>query len=114
MTLSENKCGQLLLRSSHRRCSVRKGVFRSFAKLTGKHLCQNLFFNKVAGLRPVNFAKFLRTPFIKTSLVAASEKKLTALIFRQIHSLDYLVIYRKDFQKQLSRGVLRKRCYENS
>ena len=39
-------------RSSHRRCSVRKGAFRNFAKLTGKHLCQGLFFNKDAGLRP--------------------------------------------------------------
>ena len=39
-------------RSSHRRCSVRKGVLRNFAKFTGKHLCQSLFFNKVAGPRP--------------------------------------------------------------
>ena len=37
-------------RSSHRRCSVRKSVLRNFAKFTGKHLCQGLFFNKVAGL----------------------------------------------------------------
>ena len=55
-----------------------KGVFRNFTKFTGKHLCQSLFFNKVAGLRPatlikkslwhkrfsVNFVKFLRTPFL--------------------------------------------------
>ena len=60
-------------RSSHWRCSVRKGVPRNFAKFTGKHLCENLFLNKVAGLRPatllkkrlwhrcfpINFAKFL-------------------------------------------------------
>ena len=26
--------------SSYRRCSVRKGVIRNFAKLTGKHLCR--------------------------------------------------------------------------
>ena len=39
-------------RSGHRRCSVRKGVLRNFAKFTGKRLCQNLFFNKVACLRP--------------------------------------------------------------
>ena len=38
-------------RSSHRRCSVRKGVLRNFAKFTGKHLRQSLFFDKVAGLR---------------------------------------------------------------
>ena len=28
----------------------KKGVLRNFAKFTGKHLCQRLFFNKVAGL----------------------------------------------------------------
>ena len=59
---------------SHRRCSVRKGVLRNF---TGKHLCQSLFFNKVAGLMqqvrlwhrcfPVNFAKLLRAPFLQNT-----------------------------------------------
>ena len=29
-----------------------KGVLQNFAKFTGKHLRQSLFFNKVAGLRP--------------------------------------------------------------
>ena len=29
----------------------KKGVLRNFAKLTGKRLCQSLFFNKVAGRR---------------------------------------------------------------
>ena len=43
--------------SSHRRWSVRKGVLRNFAKFTGKHLCQGLFFNKVAGLRPATLFK---------------------------------------------------------
>ena len=28
----------------------KKGVLKNFVKLTRKHLCQNLFFNKVAGL----------------------------------------------------------------
>ena len=40
-----------------KRCSVRKGVLRNFAKFTGKRLCQSLFFNKVAGLRPATFLK---------------------------------------------------------
>ena len=49
-------------KSSHRRCSVKKGVFRNFAKFTGKHLCQSihgqsLFFNKAAGLRAWKFIK---------------------------------------------------------
>ena len=64
------------------RCSVKKGVPRNLAKFTGKKLCQNLFFNKVGGLRPatlfkkrlwqwyfpVNFAKFLRTTFLTEHL----------------------------------------------
>ena len=34
-----------------------KDVPRNFAKFTGKHLCQSLFFNKVAVLRPVTLLK---------------------------------------------------------
>ena len=41
-------------RSNHRRCSVRKGVLRNFAKFTGKHLCQSLLFNKIAGCRSLS------------------------------------------------------------
>ena len=46
-------------RSSHQRCSVKKGALRKFTKFTGKNLCQCLFFNKVAGLSPraCNFIK---------------------------------------------------------
>ena len=40
----------IISRSSHLRCSVRKDVLRNFTKFTGKHLCQILLFNKVAGL----------------------------------------------------------------
>ena len=28
---------------------LQESVFKTFAKFTGKHLCQSLFFNKVAG-----------------------------------------------------------------
>ena len=66
-----------IVRSSHQRCSVTKGVLSNVAKFTGKRLCQSLFFNKVASLSPatllkkrlwhsrfpVTFAKFLRTTF---------------------------------------------------
>ena len=44
-----------LSKSSHQRCSVIKGVVRNFAKFIGKHQCRSLFFNKVAGLRPVSW-----------------------------------------------------------
>ena len=36
------------VRSSHPEVFCKKGVLRNFAKFTGKHLCQSLFFNKVA------------------------------------------------------------------
>ena len=35
----------------------KKGIPKDFAKLTGKHLCQSLFFNKPAGIRPVSALK---------------------------------------------------------
>ena len=34
-------------RSSHRRCSLRKGILRNFAKFIGKHLFQSLFLIKL-------------------------------------------------------------------
>ena len=36
--------------SSHRRCSVKKGVLRSFTKFAGKYVCQGLFLIKVQAL----------------------------------------------------------------
>ena len=65
----------------------KKGLLRNFAKFTGKYMCQSLFFvikketladvlrpatllKKRLWYRcfPVNFAKFLRTPFLKEHL----------------------------------------------
>ena len=34
---------------------MKKDVLINFSKLTGKHLCQSLFLNKVAGLKACNF-----------------------------------------------------------
>ena len=47
----ENRSCFCYFRSCHGRCSVKKVVLRNFVKFTGKHLCQSLFFNKVAALR---------------------------------------------------------------
>ena len=33
--------------------SMIKGILRNLLKLAGKHLCQSLFFDKVAGVKPV-------------------------------------------------------------
>ena len=46
-----------LYKSSQRRCSIKKGVLKNFAKFTGKRLCQSLSFNKVAGLGPATLFK---------------------------------------------------------
>ena len=60
-------------KSSHRRYSVRIGLLRNFAKFTGKHLYQSLRPATLLKMRvwhrcfPVNFAKFLRKPFYRTT-----------------------------------------------
>ena len=62
----------------------KKRVLSNFEIFTGKHLCQSLFFSRVAGLKksflacnfirfwhrffPVNFAKFVRTSFLIENL----------------------------------------------
>ena len=70
-------------------------TFESFVKFTTKHLCWSVFFDKVAGLKsltllekrlqhrcfPVNFAKFLRTPFFTEHL-----QWLLLIIASVIHS----------------------------
>ena len=56
-------------RSSHRRCSVRKGVPKNFAKFTGKRLRPATSLKRLwHRCFPVNFAKFLRTLFNRTAL----------------------------------------------
>ena len=47
----------MLCRTSHRRCSIKKGVLKNFKEDIGRHLCQNLIFNKVAGLRMATLRK---------------------------------------------------------
>ena len=37
------------------RCSMKKSVLRNFINFTGKHLCQSLFFNKIADLKPATY-----------------------------------------------------------
>ena len=98
ITLETNPIVSALLlseayRSSHRGCSVTKGIIRNFAKFTGKHLSQSLFFYNAAGLEtcnfikkrlrhrcfPVNFAKFLRTPFTKHLWITSSNSMKDSL-----------------------------------
>ena len=67
-------------RSSHQRCSITKGVLINFAKFSGKHLCQSLFLNKVAGLRPMIW-QGLSAIFIITKL---QHKSCNILIIKHL------------------------------
>ena len=102
-------------RSSHRRCFVKKGVPKSITKFTGKHLCQCLFFNKVAGLIPatllkkrlwyrcfpVNFVKFLKTRFLQNisgrlllnrGIIPSAQEHTKCILFRGKTKLKKLTI----------------------
>ena len=82
ISISINICNECSFINSRPEVFCKKGVLRNFRKLTGKHLCQGLFFNKVVSLRPatllkkrlwqkcfsVNFVKFLRTLFLTEDL----------------------------------------------
>ena len=77
-------------KSSHWRCSVRKDVLRNFAKFTGrpvtllkKRLWHWCF--------PLNFAKFLRTPFYRTppSINTSIDKEQSSRILLKWLNGDY-------------------------
>ena len=83
-----------LSRSSHQRCSVKKGVLKNFAKFTGKHLCWSLQHNlKPATLLqkslqhrcfPMNFTKkLLETSFFNENLWWTVIFKLAKNIFKE-------------------------------
>ena len=58
ITIKTAVCGvQTLHRSSRPKVFRKSGVLRKFAKLTGRHLCQSFFSNKVASLRPAALLK---------------------------------------------------------
>ena len=46
---------------------MRKCVLRNFANFTGKHLCQSLFFNKVAGRKKETLAQVFSCEFCEIS-----------------------------------------------
>ena len=89
-------------RNSRPEVFCKEGVLRNFTKFTGKHLCQRLFFNKVAGLRSATllkkslwhrcfFCEFCKisknTFFYRTRPVAASAMILSFLIVIEFLSL---------------------------
>ena len=56
----------VMVRSSHRRCSVKNGVLQNFANFTGLQACTFIKKRLQHGFFSVKFAKFLRTPHLRT------------------------------------------------
>ena len=100
-------------RSSRPEVFCKKCILENFAKFTGKHLCQSLFFNKTTGLRratflierpwrrcfPVNFAKLLRTPFLM-------EQFWWLLLVRLCNSLQFFSPDYRSFFNELHKTCL--------
>ena len=65
-------------RNSYQRCSIKEGFLKNFANLTGKHLWQSLFFNRVVGLSPLakvfscEFCKIFKNNFFMEHLRATA------------------------------------------
>ena len=87
-----------ILSRSHRRCSIKKVALKNFPKFTGKHLCQSLFFNKVAisacrkrlwRCFPVNFLKFLRVLFLKNTF----GRLLLTFVLNVIYLQPYFILF---------------------
>ena len=68
-------CHLSIYRSSLPEVICKKGVVRHFAKFTGKHLCQSLFFNKVAAI----FLGAIVLESKQTSLHGGKEEKIAII-----------------------------------
>ena len=106
-------------RSSHWRCSVRKGVPRNFVKFTGKYLWQSLFFNKVAGWSDCFWP--ISSLLLKTSCLFYFNRKMkwrkgnNPLEFKYLLfclSIDSSDV--KDFKRNLTNGNLIKNVFKEN
>ena len=103
------------IRSSHRRCSGRKGLFRN--SVTRIRLCQSLGLATLLKRRlwyrcfPGNFAKFLRTPFSQSTSgrLLLKIKLLSFIILKRLLQSVFQIVNMK-YQKQPFGGVLQKSC----
>ena len=127
LVLVESKCNIIFLinsiyRSNRPEVFCKKDVLRNFAKFTGKHGFQSLFF---AGLRPatllkerfwhrcfpVNFVKFLRTPFLKEHLWwLLLDLESSVLDFQFRETTDISVSYYKTILEQNKQHAPDKKC----
>ena len=79
------------IRSSRPEVFCKKDVLRNFAKFTGKHLCQSLFYIKVASLRP---AIVHRTPVVAASETFSLSVSLSLSLYIYIYIFtSYLITF---------------------
>ena len=85
-TLKENNIN----RSSHKRCSIKKGLLKSFANFIGKHLWWSFFLRKLQ-VFSCEICEILSTPILKN----ICERLLLCKVLNQIKyvSLFALVFY---------------------
>ena len=102
-------------RSSYWKCSVRKGVPGNFAKLTGKHPGQSLFFNKVEGWGDC-FWSYLCL-LLKISCLFHFNRKMRWKKGNTLMELKYLLFCSsinlfdiKNFKRNLIDGNLIRKC----
>ena len=82
-------------------------VLRNFAKFTGKHLCQSLWHKCF----PVNFAKFLRTPFSQNT----SGRLRLQILLRYSKQRRYLMICRyHSLSRNFNTIINKKECERNT
>ena len=105
------------IRCSRPEVFCEKSVLKNFTNFAGKHPCQSLFFNEVTSLRPgtllrkrlrhrcfpVNFAKFLRTPFI-------TEQLQWLLLFSLYHKINPVKLHANFMQKSLLTKIKSLQC----
>ena len=87
-------------RSSLPEVFYKKGVLRNYAKFTGKHVCQRLFFNKVADLRPATLLKKSLWPKVCNFIKKES--------LPQVFSCEFCEISRNTFFTEHLRRLLLK------
>ena len=94
----------------------KEGVLRNFAKLTEKHLCQSLFFNKVAGLRPGTveaLAQVFPCEFCEVSKSTFSTEHLRwLLLFMEINSLKCILNFQIQLLIKVNFMIVIKRFYK--
>ena len=91
-------------RSSRPEVFCKNGTLENKTKFTGKHLCQGIFFTKVSGLKPgtlfkkklwhrcfpVNFARFLGTPFLLNISGGYFCRTVSSVVFsRKMHARNF-------------------------